>query len=352
MTSLPTLGYSCWGFLGNGVVDTPDGGRSHRWVLLQALHKSGYELRLLQPNRDRLETGQDPSTGWLSFHDGFPPLDALMFEYRWPIPGRNTGVSPDDPAYTPDLDRQKALLEHYVPLGIPVIIWDKDQQLPLKQQGLLAAPNVHLAEPALRPTPGRASLRFPANAARIAAATTKLSTYASHDRPVDLVYIGNQYGRDGTFREFIDATAGRLGVAAQIYGKWRPIDLVTGEPFTNCQWHGRVGYSQVDQLYSHAFATVLIAPERYYDSDQYTQRLFEAAWNGCLPFVPSRYASAARLFPQELVVSSSAETAQRIAGLRARPQTAAALLKRVYQIISENFSPADQAATIRQELGQ
>lgn len=88
------IGYSAWGFLGDGIVDTPDGGRSHRPVLLHSLIQHGAKIIMLQKNRDLDETGVDLSQKGLGFDDsGFPDIDMLFLEYRWPIPGRNIGVS-------------------------------------------------------------------------------------------------------------------------------------------------------------------------------------------------------------------------------------------------------------------
>lgn len=67
------IGYSAWGFLGNGVVDTPDGGRSHRMTLLKSLISRGMKIVMLQKNRDLDEAGIDLSTSSLSFDSfGFP----------------------------------------------------------------------------------------------------------------------------------------------------------------------------------------------------------------------------------------------------------------------------------------
>jgi hypothetical protein len=46
------IGYSFWGFLGPGITDTPDGGRSHRATLIEGLTTAGYDIVFLQPNRD------------------------------------------------------------------------------------------------------------------------------------------------------------------------------------------------------------------------------------------------------------------------------------------------------------
>jgi hypothetical protein len=41
------IGYSFWGFLGEGVLDTPDGGRSHRATLINGLQERGHQVVFL-----------------------------------------------------------------------------------------------------------------------------------------------------------------------------------------------------------------------------------------------------------------------------------------------------------------
>ena len=81
------LGYSFWGFLGPGITNTPDGGRSHRRPMIDALVLRGHQVMFLQRNRDLIEA-EDDLRGHYRFDGGFPPLDALMLEWRWPIAGR------------------------------------------------------------------------------------------------------------------------------------------------------------------------------------------------------------------------------------------------------------------------
>ena len=83
------IGYSFWGFLGPGITDTPDGGRSHRRGLVDGLVAAGHRVIFLQANRDLAEAG-DYLTGGYNWDPGFPGIDALFLEWRWPIPGRNT----------------------------------------------------------------------------------------------------------------------------------------------------------------------------------------------------------------------------------------------------------------------
>lgn len=149
------IGYSFWGFLGPGITETTDVGCSHRRVLIHSLLANGHEIVFLQPDRDLIETGVRLRGGYV-WDVGLPDLDALMLEWRWPIPGRNTtwcGAA----GHLCDLHRQTELVAHYVErLGLPVVIWDKDRKLPPHDR-LRHMPNVEVLSgekgrrPALRP---------------------------------------------------------------------------------------------------------------------------------------------------------------------------------------------------------
>jgi hypothetical protein len=53
------IGYSFWGFLGPGITDTPDGGRSHRRTLIDGILRAGHDIVFLQADRDLAEAGHD-----------------------------------------------------------------------------------------------------------------------------------------------------------------------------------------------------------------------------------------------------------------------------------------------------
>src|SRR4051794_20000473 len=123
------IGYSCWGFLGNGITDTPDGGRSHRSTLIDGLLDAGHQVVFLQTNRDLVEAGDD-LTDRYAWQSGCPDIDVLMVEWRWPIDGRNTTPC-QAPGHTCDLHRQDELLQRYtLEQRVPTVLWDKDLQLP------------------------------------------------------------------------------------------------------------------------------------------------------------------------------------------------------------------------------
>ncbi len=106
------IGYSFWGFLGPGITDTPDGGRSHRRTLIDGLHRRRARHRVpATPTATWTKPGYDLRRP-LPWDDGLPDIDALFLEWRWPIPGRNTTAC-GSPGHTCDLHRQDELLDHY-----------------------------------------------------------------------------------------------------------------------------------------------------------------------------------------------------------------------------------------------
>lgn len=300
------IGYSFWGFLGPGITNTPDGGRSHRRPLLDALTGLGHEPVFLQANRDLTEAGQD-LTSTYRWDAGLPELDVLVLEWRWPIPGRNT--TPCGTAgHTCDLHRQRQLLAHYTDAGLPTVIWDKDWQLP-QDDPLRARPHVHIAEAALRPTPGATRLLFPVPDDRLDAADP--AALARLPRLLPLVYIGNQYDRDEAFDAFF-APAARA-IPHRVAGKWPRTGRWPHVAFT-----GRLPFAQVDPLYRQALTTMLLLPDRYQRAGQMTQRLFEAVLAGCLPLTPLTTATAgdaARFTPPALHVRDGAHAVEVISRL-------------------------------------
>jgi len=307
------IGYSCWGFLGDGVTDTPDGGRSHRRPLLQALAERGHQLVLLQRDRDSVEAHDpDAGNGFAFDSIGFPALDALMLEWRWPIPGRNTTVC-GTPGHTCDLHRQKDLLAHYtLDRRLPTILWDKDRKLPASSHWRNAR-TVTVCEPSLVVTPGAQRLLFPADDQRLDA--TNPQTLAALPRPVTLAYVGNQYERDDAFTRYFAPAAAR--VHHQVAGKWTDTSRWPGVRFT-----GRLVFRDVEPLYQRSLATVLLLPARYAAVGQMTQRIFEAVLAGCLPLVPADIAHAQLFVPRPLIVRSADDVLERTTWLRSIEGTA------------------------------
>lgn len=299
------IGYSFWGFLGPGILDTPDGGRSHRRPLIDGLIAAGHDITFLQADRDSKEAGLDLGTQYRWDEDGLPDIDVLFLEWRWPIPGRNTTAC-GALAHTCDLHRQSELVTHYtIGQDLPTVLWDKDLQLP-PHDTLRTRANVAVCEPALYPTPGCTSLLFPLADAALDAADPE--ALASRPRTLPLVYIGNQYDRDDPFAMFFAPAA--LHVHHRIAGKWAHTDAWPELNFT-----GRCAFDEVDELYSSALTTVLLLPARYARAGQMTQRIFESVLAGCLPLTPTTIRAADLFTPPELQVTDAQDVRAAIAHL-------------------------------------
>ncbi|MGH3978440.1 MAG: hypothetical protein ACRDRZ_05500 [Pseudonocardiaceae bacterium] len=297
------IGYSFWGFLGPGITDTPDGGRSHRRVLIEGLRSQGHDIVFLQPDRDHTEAGLDLSEHY-QWDVGLPEIDALFLEWRWPISGRNTTWC-GAPGHTCDLHRQQELLDHYTGRGTRTILWDKDRRLPADDP-LRHQSNIAVCEAALHPAPGAASLLFPVADAILDAADP--AALAARPREVPLAYVGNQYDRDTAFAEFFAPAAARYRHV--VAGKWTRTDA-----WPHVSFLGRVPFSEVAEIHHRALATVLLLPDRYAQVGQMTQRLVEAVLAGCMPLTPTSIRSAARFTPRRLHVTSGADVIATLAWL-------------------------------------
>jgi hypothetical protein len=305
------IGYSFWGFLGPGITDTPDGGRSHRRTLIDGLIASGHDILLLQRNRDLDEADHD-LTGRYTWESGLPAIDALFLEWRWPIPRRNTTAC-GTPSHTCDLHRQAELLEHYsTGHQVPTIVWDKDLRLE-PHSPFRSLPNVTVCEAALAPSLGASSLLFPVADADLDNADPPC--LAAKPRPLPLVYVGNQYDRDEAFTDFFAPAAARHD--HRVAGKWPR----TAE-WPHVSFTGRCAFPEVQPLYESALATVLLVPDRYARAGQMTQRIFESVLAGCLPITPATLPFASAFTPEALHARNGQQAADRITELQAIAGTA------------------------------
>jgi hypothetical protein len=302
------IGYSFWGFLGAGVVDTPDGGRSHRRIWVDALRADGHRLIFLQANRDLAEAREDFRHEY-QWDAGLPDIDLLFLEWRWPIEGRNVGTPCGHPAHTCDLHRQHELVTGYTRRRrVPTVVWDKDQRLPTDDP-IRRLPNVVVADPALSPRAGGHSLLFPVNRASVVHAQRMLPALVSQPRALDLVYIGNQYDRDERFDQYVGQPARVLNHA--VYGKWTRTDR-----WPHVNFRGRIAFPDVALTYREALASPVLLPPRYETTGQVTQRLVESVLNGCLPIMPGSVRHAHRVVPETLVLGAGEDVVALVRRLR------------------------------------
>ncbi|MCC5574453.1 hypothetical protein IMZ11_02205 [Microtetraspora sp. AC03309] len=297
------IGFSFWGFIGAGIVDTPDGGRFWRRPIIDQLIALGHEIVMLQSNRDLIEAGENLPYRW---EPGFPDIDALLCEWRWPLPGRNTTPC-GSAGHTCDLHRQEALLDHYTQVrATPTVLWDTDRQMsgidPLRQM-----PNVVVCDTARHPLPGSTVLFSMVPDELVDGADPE--QLATADRPLALAYVGNQYDRDEAFEEFFAPAA--VQFPHQVAGKWSRTERWPHVNFT-----GRCAFPEVAGIYRNALATVMLLPDRYATVGALTQRLGEAVVAGCLPITPATIVAADQAIPPVLHAADRHEVIERVEWLR------------------------------------
>jgi hypothetical protein len=290
------IGYSFWGFLGAGITDTPDGGRSHRRTLIDGIIGLGHDVVFLQANRDLNEAGDD-LRGDYCWDSGLPEIDMLFTEWRWPIPGRNT-TGCEALGHTCDLHRQSELLDHYTRTRrIPTLVWDKDLQLP-GDSPLRQMPHVTICQAAFHPSPGATGLLFPVADTTLEHADP--AALAAEPRDLPLVYVGNQYDRDEPFDRFFAPVAAT--VRHQVAGKWTATKRWPEVNFT-----GRAPFGEVERLHRRSLATMLLVPDRLAVRGQFTQRIFESVLAGCVPIAPGYLRAVDEVVPPELIVNDAAQ---------------------------------------------
>lgn len=305
------IGYSCRGFLWNWIIDTPDGGRSHRPHFLKSLVGAWFHIIMLQKNRDLYEANENINLKWITFNNGFPEIDILFLEYRWPITGRNTNLGATSSSYTPDYDRQMELINFYSAKNIPIFLWDKDQKLtesdPVKTL-------VHyILEPSINPNDRNIPFLFPFDTKTFS--RQSIYNYEKASRSKNMIYIGNQYERDEEFKKyFSDIVFYEIEKSDVYWNRTKYPERLQENiiKFPGVNFFDRVWFSEVSKIYQRYFSTVLIAPERYYKTGQFTQRLFESIGNGCIPLCPSYYSSSRNVVIPKFVVDGTKNVAAKL----------------------------------------
>jgi hypothetical protein len=253
------IGYSAWGFVGDGVLDSPDGGRLTRALFLSRLIDRGHEVIWLQQNRDVDNDGYSlfdekhidsyPAnkekvslcklkyvlqTGGVA-SGSFPEIDMLFIEWRWPIWGRNALMNfqkKDEKKWTPDLDRQNELLDYYAKkTNVKIVIWDKDEKINgydeqhlmilAKDNPICKDTRITILSPALKPKSHlykRHTLLFPCDLNLIKG--TRVNKQIQHL----IGYVGSQYERDEQVYKYINPFSFKYPEQVIFAGNWMKYD--------------------------------------------------------------------------------------------------------------------------------
>lgn len=296
------IGYSAWGFIGDGVVDSPDGGRLTRSVFLENLITNGYDIIWLQQNRDVDEnqqplfskqneslysTNQRKTLCNIKYDNEYPDIDILFLEWRWRLPGRNCDVDKSSKAYTPDLDRQYDLLKFYLlNPNVKIIIWDKDETMTMEDETellhLRKKDDLIILSPALYPQKlfiERKTLLFPCDLDSIR------GTKVNEDIKYLIGYVGSQYERDEQVYKYINPFSFKYPEAVIFAGNWNKYPEKAARNSLNfpaIKFVDRILPKDMSNIYRNCLTSVLMCKKNYAEHGHITQRIHEVAANGVI----------------------------------------------------------------------
>lgn len=295
-------------------VDTPDGHRFGRPILVRELLRRGHEVIILNERREEFGTfglSYDEGDASVKYsieeNETCPDLDVVFLEYRWST-YKNDRLHPQHvpSRYEPDLDRQRDVIEAYRG-RLPIIAWDTDLKMTPEFEEL--HPELILADPSLetnRLTRSRVSLPFWTDWKQLLPTTEPYPIYG---------YIGNRYEREEQFQKYYFHSQNMLrsaGIQTMMHGNWlqtspergRPQDLIREN--THVAFGHRMNFLDSMCLMNRFICTTHVSKQSYYETGFVSPRYLEALAVGCPALVPEEMASgpAGALLGQKSVIGN------------------------------------------------
>lgn len=336
------IGYSYWGFLGDHKEDkegktlsTPDGNAAYGGFLIDAMQKAGHQVLLMQKDRDWACFSRRGSEDFASFSKerrftaylrcgrtvqgdeawavgmDLPPIDMLLLEWRFPIPGRNTQIDQGSPNFQPDLMRQTELIYRY--RDVPIAIWDLDQKLtPAEEEwirGLCRGP-VTVLETSVTPRRGllpRVRVEPP-----VAIADLRQLPPMPPNPHRKLVYVGSRYERDDVIDEWIKPVSDRFPGEVEFFGNWtleRNFAEVKAR-WPNVRYRDRISMKDFRQAYGDACGCPLLAKRGYLETGFITPRIWEALLFGTIPIGLASHHGIEQYLPDYLIADDPGDLGQ------------------------------------------
>jgi len=298
------LGYAFWGFLSDYKIErgqevsTPDGNAAYSWSILWEAQQRGWETHLLHKDRDAECYSKFACSSFGSFSqkmrddayrralkgeslDELKDLDVVLLEWRWPIPGRNSDISITDPAYQPDLDRQREILKHCVENKIKLIIWDLDHKLTLEDVEMWKPDAVF--ETSVWPHCDAMKT------IRVEPPIVINELYQFDTLPASesrkLVYIGSRYERDDVIEKWIKPVSDEYPFEVEFWGNWtrEPNLSECREMWPNILYNRRITMKDFRGVYGTAAACPILGKSSYLNYGFITPRPWEALMFGTIP---------------------------------------------------------------------
>lgn len=299
------IGYAFWGFFDlDGydackVVETPDGSRFIRSLYIKEMIKT-FDVTILQQNRNEKKFKQ------LKYDDkGFPDLDLLVVEWRWPT-WKNDRTHKDHKPdlFEPDWERQLELMNIYED-KCPILVIDTD--LKYNRGEFIDSWNCKVVNYAID-NPDH--FLFFYNGIR-----NKKSMYVNRN----YVYVGANYERKDSFIKYYYNPSKLLGRKSHVWGNWlnpsperetpEQILAMYGDAI---EFHKRCSCPEHVKIYNESLCCTHIAKDEYYQKGMLTSRFIESCTFGLIAFVPSEFKNAELVYGPEWVVHSSDEVVEKI----------------------------------------
>jgi len=258
------IGLSYWGFLGNGIVDSPDAGRFYRPMYVKALLDKGHEVYVMQQNRDDNFIFDNRLNFCEDFHGkSLPKLDILYLEWRWPIEGRNINCkNPNN--YTPDLDRQIELMEYYHDkTDTKIIIHDEDRKLSFEEE--LKWSKAIIADWSLilkYQTRKRIRMMFPYDYNRLNEELPRINYNKDHL----YCYLGNNYERDRQFKTYIGDVSRFYNGKVHVWGNWTKYPeqyFKLRRQYPYVMFHDRIDWNDAIKIRKQFCCEVYLSKDEY-----------------------------------------------------------------------------------------
>jgi hypothetical protein len=212
-------------------------------------------------------------------NDGYPELDVLLLEWRFPIPGRNTEADRGKESFQPDLYRQTALLDHYLNKGTRIIVWDLDYKVTPRDEEIY--PVHQIFETSVAPT----AVSIPRVRVEPPVLISSLMEHPTVSPTTLLTYIGSRYERDDVIDHWIRPIANRDSARGRVhfYGNWMKDIADVTRRWPGVSFHDRVTLSDFHSLLRGSAGVPLLAKEEYRVRGFVTPRVWEALAFGSIP---------------------------------------------------------------------
>lgn len=354
------IGYGYWGFLGDKKcvedadgslveVSTPDGNAFYSWSIIEELQKQGHIVMELMPDRDfvgykrygrelfgawatdaRFKAYEDLELGMdgyiaeanadgslkmlnVKMNEDAQGLDYVLWEWRWPIPGRNdlATYKSNPSAFQPDFVLQEAWLNMLKAMHVPVIVLDLDYKL--TRADIIKYSIAGVIELGDKWENNglcmSRRLQIPFNFRHI-------HTFPIVAPEEDVVYVGNRYERDWCVNKY-------LPKGSIVYGNWLEGNRDSKETWPHLTFRKRLQTAEMYEAYSKASVTPLLGKLEYCEHGFMTARIIEAVFYGCLPLMLKEFRYGEQYIPPRLrpclIVESKADVLNAAKAYRAAP---------------------------------